>query len=337
MAADQAALATAARQPARDRADDRQTRRTARQAVSRSSSANATKRRPSASPANLERMVPVRQRLDRPDDAVGATGDGQAEIRRRARFPRPGDHLAAQLCRRLEPARHRAFHDDELRQVDVRHRPYAGSSSRAISARCRAWRRSSRTPATSSGARGLAAGARDLPDDAQRPDQVAHALGRARRRRHLNAGVQSVDDRHRLATFSPMRLLDLTHDCSRNFADLCSAAVGFLLRPRLRPRRRHPRRRLADRAPQPAGRAFRDRRAARASTIVHVPAPARPTLPPIVFIHGASANLQDQMVPLRPLLEGRAELLFFDRPGHGWSERGPATTRRSGRPRRSPR
>lgn len=56
---------------------------------------------------------------------------------------------------------------------------------------------------------------------------------------------------------------------------------------------------------------------------VHVPAPANADLPPIVFIHGASANLKDQMLPIRPLLEGRAELLFFDRPGHGWSSRGP--------------
>lgn len=55
---------------------------------------------------------------------------------------------------------------------------------------------------------------------------------------------------------------------------------------------------------------------------VHVPAPADADLPPLVFIHGASANLNDQMVPLRPLFEGRAEMLFFDRPGHGWSERG---------------
>lgn len=54
---------------------------------------------------------------------------------------------------------------------------------------------------------------------------------------------------------------------------------------------------------------------------VHVPAPAA-DLPPVVFIHGASGNLKDQMLPLRPLLEGRAELLFLDRPGHGWSERG---------------
>ena len=55
---------------------------------------------------------------------------------------------------------------------------------------------------------------------------------------------------------------------------------------------------------------------------VHVPAGPNADLAPIVFIHGASANLNDQMIPLRPLLEGRGELLFFDRPGHGWSERG---------------
>jgi pimeloyl-ACP methyl ester carboxylesterase len=55
---------------------------------------------------------------------------------------------------------------------------------------------------------------------------------------------------------------------------------------------------------------------------VHVPAPRNADLPPIVFIHGASANLKDQMLPLRPVLEGRAEMLFFDRPGFGWSERG---------------
>lgn len=56
---------------------------------------------------------------------------------------------------------------------------------------------------------------------------------------------------------------------------------------------------------------------------VHVPAPQNAELPPIIFIHGASANLRDQMLPLRPLLEGRAEMVFFDRPGHGWSGRGP--------------
>ncbi len=54
---------------------------------------------------------------------------------------------------------------------------------------------------------------------------------------------------------------------------------------------------------------------------VHVPATEGSDLPPVVFIHGASANLNDQMVPLRPLLEGKAEMLFVDRPGHGWSGR----------------
>ncbi|MBN9219086.1 MAG: alpha/beta hydrolase [Mesorhizobium sp.] len=56
---------------------------------------------------------------------------------------------------------------------------------------------------------------------------------------------------------------------------------------------------------------------------LHVSASANADLPPIVFIHGASANLKDQMLPLRPLLEGRAEMLFLDRPGFGWSQRGP--------------
>lgn len=55
---------------------------------------------------------------------------------------------------------------------------------------------------------------------------------------------------------------------------------------------------------------------------VHVPAEGA-SLPPVVFIHGASGNLLDQMLPIRPRLEGRAEMLFLDRPGHGWSSRGP--------------
>ncbi|TPI35489.1 alpha/beta hydrolase [Mesorhizobium sp. B3-1-9] len=59
---------------------------------------------------------------------------------------------------------------------------------------------------------------------------------------------------------------------------------------------------------------------------VHFPAPAGADLPPVVFIHGASANLKDQMLPLKPLLEGRAEMLFLDRPGFGWSERGDNET-----------
>ncbi|TPJ41957.1 alpha/beta hydrolase [Mesorhizobium sp. B2-7-1] len=59
---------------------------------------------------------------------------------------------------------------------------------------------------------------------------------------------------------------------------------------------------------------------------VHIPAPAGADLPPVVFIHGASANLKDQMLPLKPLIERRAEMLFLDRPGLGWSERGDNET-----------
>ncbi|BAV48455.1 esterase [Mesorhizobium loti] len=78
---------------------------------------------------------------------------------------------------------------------------------------------------------------------------------------------------------------------------------------------------LIERRYQPIGE-FADINGARIHYI-HIPAPPNADLPPIVFIHGASANLRDQMLPLRPLLEGRAEMLFFDRPGHGWSGRGP--------------
>lgn len=56
--------------------------------------------------------------------------------------------------------------------------------------------------------------------------------------------------------------------------------------------------------------------------LVHVARPESADLPPLVFIHGASGNLRDQMRAFRPQLEGRAEMLFVDRPGHGWSERG---------------
>jgi pimeloyl-ACP methyl ester carboxylesterase len=45
-------------------------------------------------------------------------------------------------------------------------------------------------------------------------------------------------------------------------------------------------------------------------------------LPPIVFIHGASSSLYDPMLSFREKLEGRAKLLFVDRPGHGQSDIG---------------
>lgn len=55
---------------------------------------------------------------------------------------------------------------------------------------------------------------------------------------------------------------------------------------------------------------------------VHVPRPDTADLPPLVFVHGASGNLRDQLIPFRSKFEGRAEMLFIDRPGHGWSDRG---------------
>ncbi|MFN7008410.1 MAG: alpha/beta fold hydrolase [Allorhizobium sp.] len=55
---------------------------------------------------------------------------------------------------------------------------------------------------------------------------------------------------------------------------------------------------------------------------LHLPARGNAELPPIVFIHGASGNLRDQATTFRKSLEGRAELLFIDRPGHGYSDRG---------------
>jgi pimeloyl-ACP methyl ester carboxylesterase len=54
---------------------------------------------------------------------------------------------------------------------------------------------------------------------------------------------------------------------------------------------------------------------------IYVPPPVADS-PVVVFVHGASANLNDQMQPLRPQLEGEFGMLFFDRPGHGWSQRG---------------
>jgi pimeloyl-ACP methyl ester carboxylesterase len=45
-------------------------------------------------------------------------------------------------------------------------------------------------------------------------------------------------------------------------------------------------------------------------------------LPPVVFIHGASTNLLDPVYSFRSKLQGRAELLFVDRPGYGSSQRG---------------
>jgi pimeloyl-ACP methyl ester carboxylesterase len=51
-------------------------------------------------------------------------------------------------------------------------------------------------------------------------------------------------------------------------------------------------------------------------------APARPTdAPPIVLLHGASGNLEDQRLTLGTALAGRHRVILVDRPGHGFSDR----------------
>lgn len=54
-----------------------------------------------------------------------------------------------------------------------------------------------------------------------------------------------------------------------------------------------------------------------------LPAAKGSSLPPVVFIHGASTSLYDPIYAFREKLEGRATLLFVDRPGHGRSDIGP--------------
>ena len=46
----------------------------------------------------------------------------------------------------------------------------------------------------------------------------------------------------------------------------------------------------------------------------------------VLFVHGASGNLNDQRGAFEKALTGTARLIFVDRPGHGFSERGGAET-----------
>ena len=51
-------------------------------------------------------------------------------------------------------------------------------------------------------------------------------------------------------------------------------------------------------------------------------APAQPTdLAPVVLLHGASGNLEDQRLTLGNALAARRRVLLIDRPGHGFSDR----------------
>lgn len=61
---------------------------------------------------------------------------------------------------------------------------------------------------------------------------------------------------------------------------------------------------------------------------VHIKPDSGTDLPPIVFLHGASGNLLDQMSIYGDALKGRAEMVFIDRPGHGYSLRGPSGNNR---------
>ena len=54
--------------------------------------------------------------------------------------------------------------------------------------------------------------------------------------------------------------------------------------------------------------------------------PSAAPVRPIVVIHGASGNARDGLAALGTRLGARARMLFFDRPGHGWSERPPGTS-----------
>lgn len=56
---------------------------------------------------------------------------------------------------------------------------------------------------------------------------------------------------------------------------------------------------------------------------VYLPPTESANLPALVFVHGASGNLLDPMSAFARPLMGRAEMLFVDRPGYGYSERGP--------------
>lgn len=54
----------------------------------------------------------------------------------------------------------------------------------------------------------------------------------------------------------------------------------------------------------------------------HVPSGWAAGDPVLVFVHGASANLRDPVTAFRPALSDHYRMIFVDRPGHGYSQRG---------------
>jgi len=53
--------------------------------------------------------------------------------------------------------------------------------------------------------------------------------------------------------------------------------------------------------------------------------PGSDTMPPLLFVHGASGNLNDQRGAFGDKLAGEARMIFVDRPGHGYSDLAGAT------------
>lgn len=55
---------------------------------------------------------------------------------------------------------------------------------------------------------------------------------------------------------------------------------------------------------------------------IDIPAGPDPEFPPILFIHGAGGNARDLRFAVSRGIHGRGRMLFVDRPGAGYSERG---------------
>jgi pimeloyl-ACP methyl ester carboxylesterase len=55
--------------------------------------------------------------------------------------------------------------------------------------------------------------------------------------------------------------------------------------------------------------------------VVDLSPPRAPVGPPVVLLHGASGNLEDQRLTLGRALAARRRVILIDRPGHGFSDR----------------